>query len=148
MTLFPNEQELISSNGHKVVLTSQRIHMNSQSWGHAYQVTLFLEDISSVRLLYTSKTIFIAIAVLFFLYSLLAALLSDGSSPPLILALIAGLVCLVLWGLSRKHIVSIHPHGGRPLEFEVNAISGLQLENFLHKLQWAKAQRVNKLYHL
>ncbi|WP_118952736.1 hypothetical protein [Taibaiella helva] len=148
MILFPDEQELISSNGHKVVLTSQRIHMNSQSWGYAYQVTLFLEDISSVTLRYKSNVAFIVVAILCFLCSVPALLYFDSDNSSFTASLVTGLVFLTLWWFSRKHLVSIHPHGGRPLEFEVDTISGLQLENFLHKLQWAKAQRINKLYRL
>jgi len=148
MTLFPDEQELMSSNGHKVVLTSQRIHMNSQSWGHAYQVTLFLEDISSVTLRYKSNVAFIVVAILCFLCSVPALLYFDSDNSSFTASLVTGLVFLTLWWFSRKHLISIHPHGGRPLEFEVDTISGLQLENFLHKLQWAKAQRINKLYRL
>ncbi|WP_118974609.1 hypothetical protein [Taibaiella koreensis] len=148
MTFFPDEQELLSSNGNKVILTNQRIHLSDQSWGLAYHITFFLEDISSVRMFYTSKTIFIVIATLCFLYALVTIFIVDSSNVLLLPALLAGLASLVLWGLSRKHLISIHPHGGRPLELAVNGVADLQVDNFLHKLQWAKAQRINKLFRL
>lgn len=49
MYLLTNEIEILSSNENKVILTNQRIHLEDKEWGHSYNITIFLEDISFNR---------------------------------------------------------------------------------------------------
>lgn len=143
LVLFPNENKILTSNSNNIILTNYRIHMAEKELGRSYGITIFLEDISSVQLLYKSNfglLILALLSTLVLLYSL-----STGKSDMIMGSLLAGLLLLLLWFLSRKHIVSIHPDGGKPLEFEVGQMPGQQIENFVNKLQLAKAERMSEL---
>jgi hypothetical protein len=64
MMLLSNEEELISSNGGKIILTNQCIHQDDREWGNAYSITIFLEDISSIEMRYSSNMIFLILGIL------------------------------------------------------------------------------------
>src|SRR5690349_12164197 len=109
MMLLSNEEELVSSNGGKIILTNQRIHQDDRAWGNAYSITIFLEDISSIEMRYSSNMMFLIlgiIAALFCSYSFM----SDSDGAPAGISLIATLGFFVLYWISRKHIVSITSH--------------------------------------
>ena len=61
-------------------------------------------------------------------------------------SLIVGLVCIILWATSRKHIVTISSNGGARLNFLVHGMSNDKVEDFITKVQEAKSNRVNDLY--
>ncbi len=62
MQHLPDEEILVTSNQDTIVLTNQRIHMSDKQWGRTYQITIFLENISSIEVLYKSNPLFIIIA--------------------------------------------------------------------------------------
>jgi hypothetical protein len=70
MQLLPNEEILVSSNQDKVILTNQRIHLSDSEWGKSYQITIFLEDISSIEMLYKSNPLLLVLAAVCFLVGL------------------------------------------------------------------------------
>lgn len=151
MTLHQNEHEILSSNENKIILTNQRIQMNDKEWGRSYSVTIFLEDISSMQILYKSNILWIIIAALCLLYSVISFLTmgdyySDTDS--IKIAFVLGLIFLALQWFSKRHIISIHSDGGKPLEFLVNRMPDAQIEDFIDKVQLAKAERMNELFKL
>jgi len=142
--LLSNEEEIVSSNGGKVILTNQRICMNDTDWGQSYSITIFLEDISSVEMRYTSKVVFIILGVV-------AALLcsymyfNDNEGNPAGGCLIATIIFFLLYWFTRKQIVSITSNGGKALNFEAASLPEYEVLNFLAKVQEAKLQRVGAL---
>src|ERR1035437_6886714 len=68
MTLFANEEQLVTSNGNKVILTSHRIQMTDSDWGSSYSIVIFLEDISSIETRYKSNIIFLILGCLGILF--------------------------------------------------------------------------------
>jgi branched-subunit amino acid transport protein len=147
MMLLSNEEELVSSNGGKIILTNQRIHMADREWGSAYSITFFLEDISSIEMRYSSSMIYLTlgiIAALFCSYSFA----SDNGGSLAGISLLATIVFFVLYWLSRKHIVSITSHGGKALNFEAASLPEYEMQKFLTKVQEAKLQRMDLLKNL
>ena len=55
--LFLNEEILVTTNQDKIVLTSQRVHLNDKDWGRSYHVALFLESISFIENIYKSNPV-------------------------------------------------------------------------------------------
>lgn len=47
--------------------------------------------------------------------------------------------------MSKKRIVSIHPNGGKPLEFKTTGLSQDQKYDMLEKVQSAKTDKLNEL---
>ena len=147
MMLLSNEEELVSSNGGKIILTNQRIHQDDREWGSAYSITIFLEDISSIEMRYSSNMMFLILgimAALFCSYSFM----SDSNGSPAGISLIATIGFFVLYWMSRKHIVSITSHGGKALNFEAASLPEHEIQKFLANVQDAKLQRVDKLKYI
>jgi len=147
MMLLSNEEELVSSNGGKIILTNQRIHQDDRAWGSAYSITIFLEDISSIEMRYSSNMMFLIlgiIAALFCSYSFM----SDSDGSPAGISLIATIGFFVLYWMSRKHIVSITSHGGKALNFEAASLPEYEMQKFLSRVQEAQMQRRDQLRSL
>lgn len=75
MHLLSEEQEILTSNGNKIILTDRRIQLTDRVWGKSYQITLFLEDISSIENLYKNNIFYLALAII----SLLVGVISIGN---------------------------------------------------------------------
>jgi uncharacterized membrane protein len=152
MTLLANEHIIVNSNDDKVILTNKRIHMSDRRWSGSYSNTLFLEDISSMEIRYSSNIILLILAGLAVLLSILNISNSDrplsgGDGDEItLLPLIIGVILVFIYWFSRKHIISISPNGGKPINFEVAGMSKQQIEMFLDKVQKAKDARIAELF--
>ena len=149
MTLHPNEHEIVSSNKSKIILTNQRIQMNEKEWGRSHSITIFLENISSMQKLYKTNIFWIILAGLCLLFSVFSFLTRGDlyyDSSPFTISFVLGLIFLALWWSSRRHIISIHSDGGKPLEFSVKRMPDYFIEDFIDKVQLAKAQRIDELF--
>jgi hypothetical protein len=147
MILLSNEEELVSSNGGKIILTNQRIHQDDREWGNAYSITIFLEDISSIEMRYSSNMIFLTLGILAALFCSYS-FMSDSDGSPAGISLIVTVGFFVLYWVSRKHIVSITSHGGKALNFEAASLPEHEMQEFLSKVQEAQLQRRDQLRSL
>ena len=143
MKLLQNEETILTSNDKSVVLTNQRIYRNSTSLGQAYVISIFLEDISSIELKYTSNIIFLILAIICSIACLFGGL--RGESQLFMASLVFGIALILLWWLSRKHVIAVAPDGGSTLKFSVSGMSDSAMEDFLYNLSSAKLARVNQL---
>jgi hypothetical protein len=57
-------------------------------------------------------------------------------------AFVAGIVFVLLWLNSRKHVVSISSDGGAKLNFFVEGMGDSEVEGFLDNVSSAKAKRI------
>lgn len=145
MYLLPNEQELVSSNGDKIILTDHRIIMNYRAWGKSQQIAIFLEDISSVQNLYINNLYYLGSALLCLFVAILN--MSNFETPAwMYFALTIGTLFFLLWISSRRHVIIISSKGGNALKFEVQGMADEELTEFVHKVQVAKQRRIKLLY--
>jgi len=144
MQLLPTEETLVTSNEDKVVLTTHRIKMTDKEWGSSYSIFIFLEDISSIEVRYRSNVVFLILGCLGILSGIFISQTYSGSN--INVGLIAGIVFLILWCISRKHVISISPNGGKTLNFEIGNMAGADVDHFIDNLQTAKLKRVNNLH--
>lgn len=153
MQLLTNESAIISSNNDKVVLTTHRISLEEKEWGRSYSIYLFLEDISSIQVHFTTTPLWLILSVISALVALVAIIQgnssdyydSDQRNTIMGLGLIGAVVFFFLWRSSRQHILSIYPDGGQPLKFLVSGMNNLQIDDFVYKVQQAKSDRMNSL---
>jgi hypothetical protein len=144
MILLSNEEEILSSNGRKIILTNQRIHMSDKEWGSSIGITIFLEDISSIEMRFSSQKLFLALSIIAALVSYMTY--SDGNENAAVGgSLVAAILFFLLYWFTRRHIVSITSHAGTSLKFDASSLPEYEMLKFLSKVQEAKLQRVNKL---
>lgn len=141
MELFDSEELLVSSNNDRLKLTTHRIQLNNRDWGSSYRIVVFLEDISSIEVKYSS--LFIALIVGIFLI-IGGFSLPDLSSDYTRIFVGVGIFLVFIWILSRRHVVSITPDGGKAVNFEIGRMSSEEVDDFIHKVQLAKLARRTK----
>ncbi|HYE55516.1 MAG TPA: hypothetical protein VD996_11755 [Chitinophagaceae bacterium] len=145
MTHLPGEEQLIASNGGKIILTNLRVYMKEKEGTGYYVNSIFLEEISSVELRFKSNISLawlgpVAIMAGLLLYN--NAVVSSWAPGLLILT---GVVLLALYFISRKRVVCITSRGGSSLNFDTAKISGEEVEKFMTNVQEAKLKRIHSL---
>lgn len=149
MQHLPDEEMLVTSNQDTIVLTNQRIHMSDKQWGRTYQITIFLENISSIEVLYKSNPLFIIIAGFCFLIGLLAMPQAQQSGATIPFgSFMVSIIFLILWVFSRTRQVSVASNGGGNLQFRVDGMSTLAATDFVDKVIHAKATRAVQLLNI
>jgi len=149
MQLLPDEEILVSSNQDTVVLTNQRVHHADKEWGRSHQITIFLENISSIEMLYKSNPIFLVVAIFCFLlgfYAMQQTQTNGGNLPTI--SFVVGVVLLAFWFYSRTRQVSISSNGGGKLNFRVDGMKADAVEEFVDKVIHAKAKRAGYLLNV
>lgn len=147
MNLQPNETAILTSDNNKVVLTNLRISGDFKEWGYSHRIFIYLKDISSIQLIYRSAILLIVFAVVSGLFGLWASsqryMEQQGS-----VGIIVGVVCFLLWWVTRRRVIAIYPDGGKPLLVSANMMKEQAINDFLEKVQLAKSERIwmlNKL---
>ncbi|HYF31665.1 MAG TPA: hypothetical protein VD993_11140 [Chitinophagaceae bacterium] len=145
MTLLPNEQQLIVSNAGKIILTNLRIFMKESEGSGSYIISIFLEKISSVESRHKTNPLLGLIGTLLVIVGLYlyASQPYAGNAP--MLFIITGVILIILYYATRKHVVTIASDGGRALNFEAGGISEAEIEKFLTDVQDAKLKRITAI---
>jgi hypothetical protein len=143
MKLLTNEHILVSSDKEKVILTNQRIQLNNRSWGQAYSINIFLEDISSVETKYRSYLILVLLGLISVAGGVYLAEIEGSES--LYVGFALGGFFLLVWWLTRTNVISITPNGGSSLNFVVKGMSDDKITDFVFNVSQAKLDRVNQL---
>ena len=109
-----------------------------------YTVIIFLEDISSIENLYKSNILYLVLAGIEILVGVIT--LDDHYNSDIRNgAFVAGIVFVLLWLNSRKHVVTISSDGGTKLNFFVEGMAESEVEEFLDNVSSAKLKRVGEL---
>ena len=143
MKLLPNEVILLSSNEDKVILSNHRIEMTETKMGKSYNISIFLEDISSMEVKFNSYIILLIIGIIIVLAGIVLTKQTDGAS--VIAGVLLGGVLIWLWWSSRKHIIKIASKGGSVLNFMTEGMSSDKINDFIYEVSMAKLKRLNQL---
>jgi hypothetical protein len=144
MHLLSNETVLVRSNDDKIILTDLRLHMTSRKYGRNYQVTMFLEDICSIHNVYRSNTYYLMLAIVSFFWGA-ASSTNRENIASIYGGLILGGIFLSLWLSTRGHQVTFYSKGGSTLSFFVDQMGDDQIEDFVHRVEEARLQRIKQL---
>jgi len=140
MNLLENENEIISLNGKRIILTNYRIIQNDQLAGKSYSISIFLENISSIENQYKSSPVYLIIAGVAFIGGI--------GYESLMVGVIAGLIFVALWWFSRKHLITIKSNGGSSLNILAEKMKKKDIENFVFNIVKAKSERINKIHKI
>lgn len=135
MNLIVDEELILSSNDDNIVLTNQRIEMNTKEWGKSYSIGIFLEDISSIEIKYQSNPILLALAAIVFIGGF-----SIGREQS-IFAIIISLIIIAIWYFTKKHVISISSKGGAVMRILIQRMGNQKIAEFLFEIKNAKAKR-------
>ena len=147
MKLLPGEEVLVTSNDKIITLTNYRIEKSEKTWGEFYNAEIFLENISSVEVKHFSNQLYILLAALLIIAGVvpLALTTKDEIPLPTIAAGIIALLCIALWLMSRKYVISVSSNGGAKLNIQIKGMGKVYVEQFMDKIAQAKLQRTNQL---
>lgn len=140
MKILSNETKIVTSNADKVIVTNYRIYLTDQKLGQSYTSSIFLEDISSIEIKYSSNIVLLALGVI----GILIGFLVDE----MILGFVAGVLFTILWWISRKHVIAVSPNGGSPMNILVQGMGEEKIADFVYKVSLAKQNRLNELYKI
>jgi hypothetical protein len=143
MQLLPDEQLLVASNQDRIILTSQRIHLTDKEWGRSYKITFFLENISSIENVYKSNPGLLLIGALGLVVGI-ATINREYQSGLAFGGFTVAVVFLLVWLNSRRHVVTISSKGGGKLNFLVERMGEAEVQDFIDKVQAAKANRMKQ----
>ena len=133
MTFLENEVKLDSLT-QSDMLTNYRIMLES---GNSYKISIFLEKISSIMMHYKSKPLLLILGIIAFIAGIFV-IQSDDWQGGGIFVLIVGIALIIAYFLTRKHVITISPDGGKDLDIEVKMVSHERIEEFITKIQEAK----------
>ena len=143
MNLLPNEIDIDITNNSGIGLTNYRIYkIDKDLWGNSQMISIFLEDISSIEVKYKNYIILLILAVIVVLYGFFE---SHGD---LLYSLgLAGLLVLI-WFVTRKHVISIASNGGAVRDNLIAGIGKDSISKFIDQVSLAKFNRVNDLHKI
>lgn len=121
-----NEELLLESTNHQVKLTTHRLRYYETSRKNADFTSIMLDKISSVELMYYKPSIWMLILGI------------------LTLPILVGIIILLIFFLSRKHVVSVTSDGGKSILFETQGMKRQFLEDFIDEVEAASMKLKGK----
>ncbi|MET4072991.1 hypothetical protein [Hymenobacter sp. UYCo722] len=144
--LLEGEELLQHSPNNVVVLTTHRIRYHAVNSSHAHLVSVMLEKVSSCEVRYQSSPLLLILGVTFGVLggiSLLQSMFGGGEIGAA--GLLLGVILLLCYVITRKHIVSIASDGGARIGFETSGMKKESVVSLINNLEKAKHERVTTL---
>ncbi len=139
--LLENEAIISQSKSARFVLTNYRVRHKIKSAGNESLCSIFLEKISAIETQYKSYPILLVLGVLF---GCIGAyfLMERGMELGQIGFVVGGLLILI-YLLSRKHIILITSDGGAKISFQTRGMRKEAIASFINDVELAKNERFN-----
>ncbi|KAA9327224.1 hypothetical protein F0P96_18500 [Hymenobacter busanensis] len=146
--LLDGEELIRHTPNNVVVLTTHRLRYSAANSSHSRLVSMMLDKVSSCEVRYESQPGLWVIGSLFAILGGMA--LFAGGTIQLfgVLAIVLGLVLIVAYLSTRRHIVSITSDGGTRIGFETKGLKREAVIAFVNEIEKAKTERVERLYQL
>ncbi|RLD83952.1 MAG: hypothetical protein DRJ10_02460 [Bacteroidetes bacterium] len=116
MNPLQNEKPITESSNRQVMLTTHRLRYHESASRNANFTSIMLDKISSIELTYQSNVWLLIIGIL-------------------TIPIIVGIILIILFFTTKKHVVSIIPDGGKPIVFETRGMKRDYLEDFINKVE-------------
>ena len=138
MTLLENEVKLVEF-AKSIILTNYRVLMEE---GKLYKISIFLEKISSIETRYKSKHYLILLGIIALIVGIIMKISAEYEDFSLLFFII-GIICIISFFFTRKHVLSISSDGGAKLEAEIKKAPHEIIEKFITSIQEAKQKKNN-----
>lgn len=143
MQLWENEKLISTSNNKEVILTSQRIRFETTHWGQRHMVSIMLEKISSIEVRYHSWVIILTLGILSILGGIYLMSAGGPDKDHANIFFLTGIIMIVVFLLTRQHVITIKPDGGARINFSTRGMSRDTVLDFIDKVEKAKSEKVN-----
>ncbi|MCC6372967.1 MAG: hypothetical protein IT236_18335 [Bacteroidia bacterium] len=137
LPLFEGEQIISSSNDKKVTLTNQRLLKLEKGFGNARSISIHHSKISSVEIKYISWPWALIIGIFLLIVGLLNSTLRLDYTT--FLGILIGTFFILLYFLSRRHLITITSDGGTRLNIQTKGMSSDDVLAFVNKMEYAKS---------
>jgi len=141
MKLLIDEQEILSSNDDKLIITNKRIILTEDK----LTTSIFHENISSVQYRMQEIKLFLWLSILFAVIAFgfgIADIEQNQKMPFVTYSILIGLAFLVLWLYSKKKDVKISSDGGASMHIALSSLKDADIYHFVDTLQQAKDDRI------
>ncbi|RFP66401.1 hypothetical protein D0N36_03370 [Hymenobacter lapidiphilus] len=146
--LLNGESLITQSPNNVVMLTSHRIRYNAASSSYAHLVSMMLEKVSSCEVRYQSHPGLLILGLLVAGLGSLGFAGNGDTQAMAMAAIVIGLVLVLVYFSTRKHIVSIASDGGSRIGFETKGMKREAIVAFVNAIEKAKVKRVEQLQQL
>lgn len=116
MESLENETLITESNNRQILLTTHRLRYHQSISKNSNFTSIMLDKISSIELTYHSNIWLLIIGIL-------------------TLPFLIGIILIILFFTTKKHIVRITPDGGTSIVFETKGMKRDFLEDFINKVE-------------
>jgi hypothetical protein len=138
--LFESERIISQSGDKSITLTNYRIQHFTQSFGKSHYMSIHLQDVSSIEVHYRSFILFLVIGILGTTAAFYFGAMNLGDL--FVLSGIIGLLFILIYFLTRKHVVTIASNGGGKVQFFTKGMKKETLFDFIHQIEKAKNMRL------
>lgn len=143
--LLSGEELVLQSPNNVVILTTHRIRYHATSSSDSHLVSIPLEKVSSCEVKYQSNPVLLVLGAVAVVFGLIGFNQLGGvtiAAPVLTL----GVILIIVYFTSRRHIVSIASDGGARIGFATNGMKRETVVSFINGIEKAKIERVDSLH--
>lgn len=141
--LMPDESILTYSDNGLVTLTTHRIRYANKIWGQSNHISMMLENVSAIQVVYLSYPFLWIIGVVIGLIGLLITTTEKGGGPEMFITGFLAFFLIVGYFISRRHIFSITADGGTKIIFRTENVATAAMIDLMNKIETAKADRLS-----
>ncbi|MDB3906101.1 DUF6232 family protein [Crocinitomicaceae bacterium] len=142
--LLQGESIITQSGGGQITLTNYRIRMTNKRFGKANIISIPIHKISSVEVNYHSFLMALIMGVLLIAFGLLMGVSNNGG-PAMAGIIFIGIIGVIYYFVTRRHVVEITSDGGKALRFESKGLKQEALNKFLNQVEQAvREERAGK----
>ncbi|MDN5289018.1 MAG: hypothetical protein JWR38_5292 [Mucilaginibacter sp.] len=143
--LITGESFLINTDNGPITLTTHWIRYNNKIWGQSNIISIMLEKISAIQILYISHP---GLGIGGLLMIMLGVALSLGDTENgwvITIAVITGILLIVAYYITMKHICVITSDGSGKIVFRTEGMDTDALIDMADKVELAKHNRLMEL---
>lgn len=147
MHLLPDEHILLESDSKALRVTTHRVRYHTTAWGSADLVSIMLEEVASCGMLQRSFPLLLVLAALAFVVFLVgqfggAQVAAVGLRDPGTrgIAVLAAVICVVGYLITRVHILSIRS-AGDGIRIRMSGMKTEQVVKLIEQIEVAKNAR-------
>ncbi|MDN5203714.1 hypothetical protein QQ008_20155 [Fulvivirgaceae bacterium BMA10] len=134
--LLDGESIITQSGDKSITLTNYRLRFLSKYAGRDHLVSILLEKIASIEIVYKGYQLFLSIGIVSFVFGIFLGFFVEQQT--FFLALVIGAISIVLYITTRRHVVTIASDGGSKINFHARNMKVEMLLEFINKVENAK----------